>query len=195
VRRTFRSGRCQPVSAPCCAAGSASAPRRHKAAPSRPRSGRGRLRTSTAALRRKKVFGVDGSTLYSAPVRRRDRSSTRAFSRHDRRVRSWKRYGAVVFGAVFKGARIAASPRGRKAIAAAVSFARSEDGRKLAAQLREVAGRPEARKIVADAARVARTVTQQPENRERVKAAAELLRKRRQAASPPSARGAGSRRT
>lgn len=74
---------------------------------------------------------------------------------------------------------LAASPRGRKAILVAVKFARSEEGRQMMQQARKVAASPEGRKLVDQAKRAAvrgGTAAAKQENRERLKAAARVLR-------------------
>ena len=58
-----------------------------------------------------------------------------------------------MFGAVFKGAKLAASPRGRKVISTAVVIARSDQGKKAIAQARRMATSPQSRAILNQAAR------------------------------------------
>ena len=87
-----------------------------------------------------------------------------------------------MFGPIMKGFGLAASPKGRKAIRKAVKFARSDEGRKLVAKAKKVADSPEARKLASRAAQTAKQVgvaAKKPENQERLKAAAKLLRQRR----------------
>jgi hypothetical protein len=86
-----------------------------------------------------------------------------------------------VFGPILKGVGLAATPTGRRVIRNAVKFARSEEGKKLVAQAKKVAASPEARKLASRAAVTAKhlgAVASRPENQQRVKAAAKLLRKR-----------------
>jgi hypothetical protein len=86
-----------------------------------------------------------------------------------------------VFGPILKGVGLAATPTGRKVIRKAVKFARSEEGKKLVAQAKKVAASPEARKLASRAAVTAKhlgEVATKPENQQRLKAAAKLLRKR-----------------
>jgi hypothetical protein len=85
-------------------------------------------------------------------------------------------------GPIIKGIGIAASPRGRRAIGAAVRFARSEEGRKAMSQAQKVATGPQARKIGSRVVRSARQVGEvanKPENQERIKAAVGLVRRRK----------------
>ncbi len=87
-----------------------------------------------------------------------------------------------MFGPILKGVGLAASPAGRKVIRYAVKFARSNEGKKLVAQAKKVAGSPEARKFASKAAHAAKQVgeaAKTPENQQRVRAAARLLRQRR----------------
>jgi hypothetical protein len=60
-----------------------------------------------------------------------------------------------VFGPIFKGLGIAASPTGRRAIRHAIRLARSTEGKKVIAQARRVAVSPEGRKLIGEAARLA----------------------------------------
>jgi hypothetical protein len=86
-----------------------------------------------------------------------------------------------VFRPILKGVGLAASPTGRKVIRQAVKLARSDEGRKIFAQVKKAAGSPEARKLAGQAAHAARQVgeaAKKPENQQRVKAAAKLLRQR-----------------
>jgi hypothetical protein len=87
-----------------------------------------------------------------------------------------------MFGPILKGVGLAASPAGRRMIRKAVKFARSDEGRKLLAHARKAAASPEARSLVTRATQTARHVgeaARKPENQERVKAAAKLVRQRR----------------
>jgi hypothetical protein len=77
---------------------------------------------------------------------------------------------------------VAASPKGRRAIGAAVRFARSEEGRKAMSQAQKVATGPQARRIGSQVVRSARQVgevAKRPENQERIKAAVESVRRRK----------------
>jgi hypothetical protein len=79
-----------------------------------------------------------------------------------------------------KGIRVAASPKGRRAIGAAISFARSEEGRKVVSEAQRFATSPAARKVGGQVVRSARQVGEvvaSPENQERLKAAARFARR------------------
>ena len=65
-------------------------------------------------------------------------------------------YVPPVFNTFLKGAGLAASPQGRKAIRQAVAFARSEEGRKVLEQARKVAASPEARRLAQQAGQAAK---------------------------------------
>jgi hypothetical protein len=86
-----------------------------------------------------------------------------------------------MFGPIFKGIGLAASPKGRRAIRTAIVFAQTEEGRKLIAQARKVATSKEGRELVnqavAAAGRMGKAAAA-PENRERIKDAARSLRDR-----------------
>ena len=87
-----------------------------------------------------------------------------------------------MIGPLIKGIGVAASPKGRRAIGAAVRFARSEEGRKAISQARKVATSPQARKIGSQVVRSARQVGEvasKPENQERIKAAVRVVRSRK----------------
>ena len=74
------------------------------------------------------------------------------------------------------------APKGRKVIRNAVKLARSEEGKKLVAHAKKLAESPEARKLASRAAETAKQVAEaakKPENQQRVKAVAKLLRQRR----------------
>jgi hypothetical protein len=86
-----------------------------------------------------------------------------------------------MFGPILKSVGLAASPTGRKVIRQAIKFARSDEGRKIVAQAKKVAASPQARQFARQAAQTARHVgeaAKQPENQQRMKAAAKLLRRR-----------------
>jgi hypothetical protein len=86
-----------------------------------------------------------------------------------------------MFGPIIKGLGLASTPAGRKMIRKAYKFARSEEGKKVIAHARKVAQSPEARKFASQAAKTAKYVgaaAKKPENQERVKAAAKVLRER-----------------
>jgi hypothetical protein len=88
-----------------------------------------------------------------------------------------------MFGPIFKGIGLAASPKGRRAIRTAIIFAQTEEGRKLVAQARKVAASKEGRELVSQAVVVAGRMGKAaaaPENRERIKDAARSLRHRGQ---------------
>lgn len=88
----------------------------------------------------------------------------------------------IVFRPLVKGIGVASSPKGRKAIGGAIRFARSEEGRKVVAQAKKVVTSPEARKLADHAVRAARHATEaarRPENQDRIKAAARLIRQRK----------------
>jgi hypothetical protein len=87
-----------------------------------------------------------------------------------------------MFGPILRGVGLAASPKGRKVIRNAVKLARSEEGKKLVAHAKKLADSPEARKLASKAADTAKHVAEaakKPENQERLKAAAKLIRQRR----------------
>jgi hypothetical protein len=87
-----------------------------------------------------------------------------------------------VFGPLIKGIGVAASPKGRRAIGAAVRFARSEEGRKAISQAHKVATSPQARKLGSQVARSARQVGEvanKPETQERIKAAVGFVQRRK----------------
>jgi hypothetical protein len=86
-----------------------------------------------------------------------------------------------VLGPIIKGVRLAASPRGRKVIGAAATFARSEQGRNALAQAKKAATSPTARKLGEQAAHAARQISEtakDAENRRRMKSAATFVRER-----------------
>jgi hypothetical protein len=86
-----------------------------------------------------------------------------------------------MFGPILKSVGLAASPTGRKVIRQVVKFARSDEGRKVVVQAKKVAASPQARKLARQAAQAARHVgeaAKKPENQQRMKAAAKLLRQR-----------------
>jgi hypothetical protein len=87
---------------------------------------------------------------------------------------------ASVFSPLVKGIGFAASPKGRRAIVAAVRFARSEEARKLAREARKVGTSPQARKVgrsqIVRSARQVGAAASNPENQERLKAAARFMR-------------------
>lgn len=88
----------------------------------------------------------------------------------------------VVFGPIFKGIGLAASPRGRKVITTAIVIARSEQGRKALAQARLLAASPEGRRLIAQATSTAARAGKaagSPESRDRLKEAARLFRERK----------------
>ena len=87
-----------------------------------------------------------------------------------------------MFGPIFKGIGLAASPKGRRAIRTAIIFAQTEEGRRLIAQARKVATSKEGRAFVNQAVVAAGRVGKRaaaPENRERIKEAARHFRDRR----------------
>ena len=87
-----------------------------------------------------------------------------------------------MFGPIFKGIGLAASPKGRRAIRTAIVFAQTEEGRKLISQARKVATSKEGRELVNQAVTAAGRVGKAaaaPENRERLKEAARSFRDRR----------------
>lgn len=87
-----------------------------------------------------------------------------------------------MFGPIFKGVGIAASPRGRKAIRQAVRLARTPEGKKVVAQARKVAASPEGRKLIGEAAKLAaragKAAAGAPAKRARFRTAARALRGR-----------------
>jgi hypothetical protein len=87
-----------------------------------------------------------------------------------------------MFGPIFKGIGLAASPKGRRAIRTAIVFAQTEEGRKLISQARKVAASKEGRELVnqavSAAGRMGKAVAA-PENRERIRDAARSVRDRR----------------
>jgi hypothetical protein len=87
-----------------------------------------------------------------------------------------------MFGPIFKGIGVAASPKGRRAIRTAIIFAQTEEGRRLLDQARKVATSKEGRALVTQAVAAAGRygkAAAAPENRERIKEAARNLRDRR----------------
>lgn len=87
-----------------------------------------------------------------------------------------------MIGPLIKGIGVAASPKGRRAIGAAVRFARSEEGRKVMGQAQKVATSPQARKIGSQVVRSAKQIGEaanKPENQERLKTAATFVRRRK----------------
>jgi hypothetical protein len=87
-----------------------------------------------------------------------------------------------VFSPLIKGITVAASPKGRRAIGAAVRFARSKEGRKAISQAQKLATGPQARRIGSQVVRSARQVGEvanRPENQERIKAAVGFVRRRK----------------
>jgi hypothetical protein len=87
-----------------------------------------------------------------------------------------------VFGPIFKGVGIAASPAGRRAIRQAIRLARSAEGKKVIAQARKVAATPEGRKLIGEASKLAARVGQAaaaPGTGARVREAGRVLRGRR----------------
>ena len=87
-----------------------------------------------------------------------------------------------MFGPIFKGLGIAASPTGRRAIRQAIRLARSAEGKKVIAQARKVAASPEGRKLIGEAAKLAARAGKAagaPSNRARVREAGRVLRGRR----------------
>jgi hypothetical protein len=87
-----------------------------------------------------------------------------------------------VFGPIFKGLGMAASPTGRRAITHAVRLARSAEGKKVIAQARKVAVSPEGRKLIGEATKLAARAGKAagaPGNRARVREVGRVLRGRR----------------
>ena len=88
---------------------------------------------------------------------------------------------ARVFGPIFKGIGLAASPKGRRAIRTAVVFAQTAEGRRLLAEVRRAAASPEGRRLVDQAvkaaARAGKTASA-PENRDWIRQTARTLRDR-----------------
>jgi len=87
-----------------------------------------------------------------------------------------------VFSPLIKGIALAASPKGRRAIGAAVRFARTEEGRKAISRAQKVATGPQARKLGGQVVRSARqvgAVANKPENQERIKSAVAFVRRRK----------------
>jgi len=87
-----------------------------------------------------------------------------------------------VFGPIFKGLGVAASPTGRKTIRQAVRLARSAEGKKVIAQARKVAGSPEGRKLIGEAAKLAARAGKAsgaPGNKARFQEVGRVLRGRR----------------
>ncbi len=86
-----------------------------------------------------------------------------------------------MFGPIFKGVGVAASPGGRKAIRQAIRLARSPEGKKVVAQARKVAASPEGRKLILEAARMAARAGKAagaPGNRARFQEVGRVLRGR-----------------
>jgi hypothetical protein len=86
-----------------------------------------------------------------------------------------------VFGPIFKGIGLAASPAGRKVIKRAIVVARSEEGKKVIAQARKVATSPEGRKLIQQTVKAATRAGKaagKAENRTRIKQAARAIRQR-----------------
>ena len=87
-----------------------------------------------------------------------------------------------MFGPIFKGLGVAASPTGRKTIRQAVRLARSAEGKKVIAQARKVAGSPEGRKLIGEAAKLAARAGKAagaPGNKARFQEVGRVLRGRR----------------
>jgi len=87
-----------------------------------------------------------------------------------------------VFGPIFKGLGVAASPTGRKTIRQAIRLARSAEGKKVIAQARKVAGSPEGRKLIGEAAKLAARAGKAagaPGNKARFQEVGRVLRGRR----------------
>ena len=87
-----------------------------------------------------------------------------------------------MFGPIFKGLGIAASPAGRRAIRQAIRVARSAEGKKVIAQARKVAASSEGRKLIGEAAKLAARAGKAagaPGNRARVREVGRVLRGRR----------------
>jgi len=87
-----------------------------------------------------------------------------------------------VFGPIFKGLGVAASPTGRKTIRQAVRLARSAEWKKVIAQARKVAGSPEGRKLIGEAAKLAARAGKAagaPGNKARFQEVGRVLRGRR----------------
>jgi hypothetical protein len=86
-----------------------------------------------------------------------------------------------VFGPIFKGIGLAASPKGRRAIRTAVVFAQTEEGRRLLAEVRRAAASPEGRRLVDHAMKAAAQAGKTagaPEHREWIRQTARTLRDR-----------------
>lgn len=84
-----------------------------------------------------------------------------------------------MFGPIFKGVGIAASPAGRRAIRQAIGLARSNEGKKVIAQARKVAASPEGRKLIGEASKLATRVGKAAGTSARVREAGRVLRGRR----------------
>ncbi len=77
-----------------------------------------------------------------------------------------------MFGPIFKGVGLAASPKGRKAIKTAIVIARTPEGKRLIEQARKVAATPEGRKMIDQAVKAAARYGKSAataENRDRLK--------------------------
>lgn len=86
-----------------------------------------------------------------------------------------------MFGPIYKGIGLAASPKGRRALRVAIVLVQTEQGRAAIKRARTFATGPEGKQLLDQAVKVAGragTAARAPENRERVKQAARTLRKR-----------------
>jgi hypothetical protein len=87
-----------------------------------------------------------------------------------------------MFGPIYRGVKLAASPRGRKLIRGAVVLAQTPQGKKVLAEARRVASSPEGRRLLGQAVNAATKASKTaaaPENRARVRHAARTLRTKR----------------
>jgi hypothetical protein len=86
-----------------------------------------------------------------------------------------------MFGPIYKGIGLAASPKGRRALRMAIVLAQTEQGRAAINRARTFATGPEGKQLLDQAVKAAggaSRAARSPENRERVKQAARTLRKR-----------------
>jgi hypothetical protein len=87
-----------------------------------------------------------------------------------------------VFGPIFKGIGIAASPKGRRMIRTAIVLSQTPQGKAMLAQARRYATSPESKRVLDQAMKAATRAGKtagSAENRERLKAAAKTLRSKR----------------
>jgi hypothetical protein len=86
-----------------------------------------------------------------------------------------------MFGPIYKGIGLAASPKGRRALRMAIVLAQTEQGRAAIKRARSFATGPEGKQLLDHAVKAAghaSKAARAPEHRERVKRAASTLRKR-----------------